>query len=613
MSSVKVYRDNTYSDVVDQLQDLAQRFPDLIELTDAQTEYGLASPGSCQGEPCKHWIVRLGNRSLHNEDTPEVFFSGALHGDERVGPNAVTAFMEFAAENYETNAFVRHQLDTRSIYIMPTTNSLGYAQRRRGEALGGFSSIDPNRDFAIDQQESRCMQSITARAVNEVWREHLFQLAITFHAGIHMITYEWGSFSHFTGSRSTISPDDVAQVGIGQAMSAYAGAYDEGRYPTGRSNDILYPVNGGMEDWGYAASWEPNPCNPNTYGGYAPEKTQYTSAMTRAFNILVETSRRKGPFNRDYGTNADVWTPEGEGDGHVPRNIRLIFQVSDFVQPYAKMVAPGTFAPDACSSVRFPQDGTPAGEVPDRIRIFEGSSVAFAWEVGGANIVDETQLMWGPWEKRNAETLEECGPECGVSDVQSGYTRWAGGSVVGSGLGDDSVLTGQNVDLDAEYVSRGEHPFIPQFVACADIPNQPGPYFVKVRSRVDQAWATQPQTPDPAVAPQSHIVNARTNPNWDMRNNGHRVKGRLDYFSDPAMVIVNGPSPGRVSSTAYVGAAAAAGVTFAAVVFGMRRRSVKRNKIVKPSTRSSSGNVSVVSGNPVFDNEGAAAPLADTV
>ena len=34
------------------------------------------------------------------------------------------------------------------------------------------------------------------RAVNEVWREHAFQLAVTFHGGMVGMAYEWGSPDH---------------------------------------------------------------------------------------------------------------------------------------------------------------------------------------------------------------------------------------------------------------------------------------------------------------------------------------------------------------------------------------------------------------------------------
>jgi hypothetical protein len=56
--------------------------------------------------------------------------------------------------------------------------------------------IDPNRDFPYAQRPERCMQSYTARAVNEVWLAHLFQLGLTFHGGMQAIAYEWGSPNH---------------------------------------------------------------------------------------------------------------------------------------------------------------------------------------------------------------------------------------------------------------------------------------------------------------------------------------------------------------------------------------------------------------------------------
>ena len=43
-----------------------------------------------------------------------------------------------------------------------------------------------------------CMQTITARIVNELHRRHLFRTAVTFHGGTKSIGYEWGSPNHKT-------------------------------------------------------------------------------------------------------------------------------------------------------------------------------------------------------------------------------------------------------------------------------------------------------------------------------------------------------------------------------------------------------------------------------
>jgi hypothetical protein len=245
----------TYSGIVTAIQDLASKYPDIISLTDAQSRYGLASPGSCGSTACKQYIVQLGLRSVQDSETPELFFSGALHGNERVGPNAVTEFLIWAAETYKgvrpKNAWVTRMIETRSVYVMPTTNAQGYNSNRREE-----NGIDPNRDFAYNMASNapnKCMETITARAANELWREHMFQLSVTFHSGTHAITTEWGSYNHFTNQKSTYSPDDLAQNAIASAMSAWAGRErSEGLYPHGRSSDLVYPVYGGMEDWGYA-------------------------------------------------------------------------------------------------------------------------------------------------------------------------------------------------------------------------------------------------------------------------------------------------------------------------------------------------------------------------
>jgi hypothetical protein len=79
------------------------------------------------------YIVRITNERLLTPDTPEVFFSGALHGDERVGPNTVTELARLLVEmrtgagedRNHMNPWITRLVDTRSIYIMPTTNALG--------------------------------------------------------------------------------------------------------------------------------------------------------------------------------------------------------------------------------------------------------------------------------------------------------------------------------------------------------------------------------------------------------------------------------------------------------------------------------------------------------
>lgn len=78
------------------------------------------------------------------------------------------------------------------------------------------------------------------------------------------------------------------------------------------------------------------------------------------------------------------------------------------------------------------------------------------------------------------------------------------------------------------------------FVACLDLQTSHGKeLFVRAVTTVDQDWATQglgDEAPSPRIPPQSHVVNARTNPQWSEEWNGHRVQGSLDWYS-PVITI----------------------------------------------------------------------------
>lgn len=103
-------------------------------------------------------------------------------------------------------------------------------------------------------------------------------------------------------------------------------------------NDKVYYVRGGMEDWAFAGSWDPDrviQCAPRTFGGYSAEKTTYNNSTLRAFNMLVETSYPKTPARNDLGKrNNPLDSTSGEDNGHIVRNLRLALLAMDVVEPY---------------------------------------------------------------------------------------------------------------------------------------------------------------------------------------------------------------------------------------------------------------------------------------
>ena len=613
----------TYLDsrgIYEALNTLAQEYPHLATLESAQQRYNLPAAGTSNDcafdhrntemkSGCQNWFLTIEDKYVHGTDVavaqdvasslnpsyqslPEVFLSGALHGNERIGPTAVVETAALLLDAADCESFPRMKtpsktsnslqweqweqelqkarscrkqlssrgitpyyrkwlarlVTTRRIVILPTANALGYFRNQREE-----DGIDPNRDFPYDLKNAKCMLTIAARTINEIFLEHMFQLSLTFHAGMAAIGYEWGapSFS------SVLSPDDIAQGEIGKAYSKYAGRLPETfleekhrSYPYGAMNDIVYPVRGGMEDWAYAASWDiqhASHCRPRTYGGYPSSKTKYNDATLRMFNMLVETSRAKIPDPKYLGTNYDLFNPnqDEEAMGHISRNIRLALMMIDIVEPYAYFTAVedqylhDDIVPSldrsgrSCAQfkvLKVPQNGK-----------LNDNMIQVQWTVGGGFAVFETGVLYGKWEnmpdtydgsiqptddmlKDYLSTLKRTTSEVG------GRTRWHEKGSFPSGSDVDSN-SGNPMGMD------------PIFTASIDISDfEPGDDIaVLAYTMLDPSWGSEPKSGPygpPDIPPQSHIANARTNRNWHFESAGKVIQGREWWFSIPVTLLI---------------------------------------------------------------------------
>ena len=123
-----------------------------------QPTAGNCREASGQMAPCLNYVLEVTNRATLASDPerPEILISGALHGDERIGPATALALSRWLVEKYASDGWIRRLVDTRTILIMPMTNAIGVEQNRR-EELG----IDPNRDFPYDQVRTMHSQTHT--------------------------------------------------------------------------------------------------------------------------------------------------------------------------------------------------------------------------------------------------------------------------------------------------------------------------------------------------------------------------------------------------------------------------------------------------------------------
>jgi len=587
----KKYKILTSKQIFQQLKTLSQTYPNYATLESSQDAYGLQAAGS-EGdcpfdhdknftEGCKNYILTIEDRLAHRKGStswqrlPEVFLSGALHGNERIGPTAVTEVASFLLEAASCEAKPHRQepdeeeeksqwfleiqegracrkelykkgvdlssrkwlarlVTTRRIVIMPSANALGYFRNTREE-----DGIDPNRDFPYDLKDNtKCMQTITGRSINEVFRDHMFQLSLTFHAGMEMIGYEWGA-PHYG---NFLSPDDVAQNEISSGYSRFAGGFaSTSPYPTGTMNEKVYPVRGGMEDWAYAGSWDPKrviQCRPKTYNAYPPKKTMYNNSTLRVFNMLVETSNSKIPKS-NLGTSEGVFYDVDTVDnGHITRNIRLSLSAIDLVQPFAAFVGVNgvSLTDDIIPGRQRDRKFCEIARKSKRMLIPHGQNAVIEWTVGGGFNVDYSKLLYAKWEDV-PETIdgsymveEEMGLSFTSTKATKGRTHWHADGA--------DPLSYSDVD-DGKFAATAG----PKFSASIDTKKfKPGDTIaVFALAKVDQGWLKRrnPEEYSPNSPPMSHVVNTRTNPDWLHESAGKIIQGHKDWFSAPLTLVIS--------------------------------------------------------------------------
>jgi len=249
--------------------------------------------------------------------------------------------------------------------------------------------------------------------------------------------------------------------------------------------------------------------------------------------MLIETSNKKEPKAKDLGSSLDVLNRDTIGNGHVSRNIRLALLAAEMVEPYVSIVAVNKLAltddivplvqraPKSCMDTKAVMVAKNAKEVD------------IEWTVGGSMTVDETKLWYAKWDEVAGDV--DCWTH--PSDT-SGFQKAKIYRGVQNGTGFFSV--------------HGSHPS-PKDSLTGALPTN-GPLFrgtiplegmkqgdkimVLASARVDKSWKKQPSNIAPKMLPQSHIVNARTNPDYHHESNGKHIHGRIDWFAIPLTVVI---------------------------------------------------------------------------
>ena len=108
-AQASAYTHLTFAALVREVRNLAASYPHLAVAWTAQERYGLATAGQCGRTACEVWVLELTHRASleRHPERPDVLVSGALHGDERVGPLVTLELARWLLHRYDTDPWAR--------------------------------------------------------------------------------------------------------------------------------------------------------------------------------------------------------------------------------------------------------------------------------------------------------------------------------------------------------------------------------------------------------------------------------------------------------------------------------------------------------------------------
>lgn len=200
------------------------------------------------------WVMKVSDNVNVDEVEPEFKYVANMHGDEIVGREVMVSLLEEISSNYKKKDKQTTELvNNTEIFIMPSLNPDGAAERRRGN--GNWRDL--NRDFPDPVRDSKSTKtSIFDNAYTDHQKETLammsfqekrnFALSANFHGGTEVVNYPWD-----TQGQDFPYKDLIVELSREYAVKIPS-MRDNREFIDGIVNGYeWYEVNGGMQDWSY--------------------------------------------------------------------------------------------------------------------------------------------------------------------------------------------------------------------------------------------------------------------------------------------------------------------------------------------------------------------------
>ncbi|MBM3322853.1 hypothetical protein FJY69_05195, partial [candidate division WOR-3 bacterium] len=220
--------------------------------------------------------VKVSDNPNVDEDEPEVLLVGLHHAREWATPQVCRHILDTLVSNYSSNTAFRNYVDNHETWIFPVINPDGYVYdypagrywRKNRQPFASSIGCDPNRNYngccngnRMADWGSLVPGSATSHlpssavffgasgnwgreinALTEFFKNRTFVCVISYHSYSELVLWPYGH-----GERTR---DSIYYRTLGQGMAAQIQRLGGGYYTPQQSN-MLYPTNGGSDDWMY--------------------------------------------------------------------------------------------------------------------------------------------------------------------------------------------------------------------------------------------------------------------------------------------------------------------------------------------------------------------------
>ena len=279
------------------------------------------------------WALKISDNVATEEDEPAIFFVAQHHAREVMTPEIALDVADYLLSRYATDPQVAAWVDGLEIFVLPNhnpdgtdyvfTNDTNWRKNRRPNGDGTFG-VDPNRNYPFKwgacggssgltsdetyRGPSPASEPETFQGILELARDQRPVISLSYHTYSELVIMPFGCTGSHTSERETFR---YFASGLSTSLVTDDGLY---RYAAGAAWEILYPVDGEMNDWFYAElgtyplTIEANSSAQGFQPDYATWRNSTVLRNRPGWQYLLDRVDR-GPSIRGHVTDACTGAP----------------------------------------------------------------------------------------------------------------------------------------------------------------------------------------------------------------------------------------------------------------------------------------------------------------